>query len=77
MYSSSKNPYATKITPRVEEGEATMTGLPVNSKVIESLGQKQWEPIIKKGNYRAKRPKSKLSVSWEWGRSPSNGSFAT
>jgi len=40
--------------------EATMTGLPVNSKIMETLGQKRYEiHTPKKGNYRAKRPKQK------------------
>jgi len=55
LYSSSKSPYAVKITPRVPENEATMTGLPINSNVVQSLGSKRFEiHTPKKGNYRAK-----------------------
>ena len=52
MYSSSKSPYATKITPRVEDGQASMTGLPINSRIMETLGLKsQREFTPRKGNY--------------------------
>jgi len=34
LYSSSKSPYAVKITPWIPDQEASMTGLPLKSNVI-------------------------------------------
>jgi len=57
MYSSMKSPYAVKITPWVPPQEATMTGLPINSQVIATLGQNKKYEIWTPSKNRAKKQK--------------------